>query len=1027
MRSHAKASSAGSTSGRSTTALLACLCALVLSSALTAGSAVAKTYVPGTPASFCTGTGSAAGQCEELSGVAVDTSTGSPTSGHVYVVDRGNNRIDQFNAAGTFVRAFGPGVGGAGVNVCTSTCGKGATSGALAIEANARGIAVDPATHVVYVVASAGRLIYFDGTTGISLGETTQNGAPEPFNSLSGLAVDSSAAQRYLYVAMRGVNVGPSRIEKFQIPSSPGSLGPYVCQITGTAVDVSVNHTECGGNAVPAHKNGVFEGIDTGQLGNAQPGGGLAVDANGNVFIAESLNTTTGRQSISKFDKNGNFVSQFKPPLGTDPRPVALAALPNGNILVADGGATAAAGGTRVQEYDPASPAAPVTEFGLLTIGGSIGIATLGEEVFVADKTNKKIFKYIVQPEAPSVVTGAATSVSKFKATLNGSVNPNRANVTDCHFEYLTDAAYDANVTASDPVFTGAATAPCLPASPGSGKDPVAVNANLSALQFGTEYHVRLLATNSIATAPGSAATFTTKIVNKPEALTTPGATTITQSAANLAGKVNPNEVQITNCHFKYLTDAAYQANSPADRFQGSAEAPCVPDAATIGSGGSLVNVSASLSSLAPDTTYLFLLKATNSDGTSENTDEQSFKTLPIAPLVSEASSEPGQIAAVVKAKVNPNASLSDLTACRIDYGTSTSYGQTKPCAPSPGHGTVPVEVSFSLTGLNPATPYFYRVFAANAGGSSEEAKSFITLPPNSPTAFNDGSTEGPSDTFTLEGRVDPEGIAVADCHFAYGTTAEYEKTVPCTPSAANLGSGNSPVAVTAATAPLEPNTTYHFRLFAANVRGSTQGKDRIFTTGSAPADSCANAAIRAEQGIEVVRLPDCLALEQASPSKKGNQSARLGVGANALSPDGSRVLFNSAATLGSCPNINGIGGDGFIAIRDPESGWKSECVTPPVDPEFGNSFGGLSFDPGLTSWVQMILTSSGERKFFTSGLGISRTALSPDLVNLTTSGGPEFNGASTDHSHVYLRPQGTRNGTFLPGDPQPTGQGADS
>ena len=63
-------------------------------------------------------------------GVAVNVGGNGPgaSAGDIYVVDRGNNRVQQFNAkpndlAGhRFVRAFGIDVGGAGVNVCTD-CG----------------------------------------------------------------------------------------------------------------------------------------------------------------------------------------------------------------------------------------------------------------------------------------------------------------------------------------------------------------------------------------------------------------------------------------------------------------------------------------------------------------------------------------------------------------------------------------------------------------------------------------------------------------------------------------------------------------------------------------------------------------------------------------------------------------------------------------------------------------------------------------------------------------------------------------
>ena len=392
---------------------LALLGALALLLTLGAGISSAASYAPGTPASFCSGTGAAAGECGELKGIAVDTS-----NGNIYVVDTTNNRVNEFDASGAFVQAFGVDVipgGAATAESCTTgtTCQAGLTTGAGAIVGvQARSIAVDPETHVVYVLAGLTRVAYFNGTTGAFIGQTEGNTgeitttAPEKFANSTGLAVDTSDPQHYLYVAIRlGAGLTPGKIDKFQISAAGVTAGSYVCQITGTAVNTSATSSECGGNGVAAHKDGIFEGIDTGTGPTpAQQGGNLAVDAAGNVFVAEKVGVEVAgqpdRHYVSKFDKTGNFVSQFKPCCGTptlsvnEPRPAALATLPSGNVLVAAGGSGGATGGTRIQEYNPASPGSPITEFGFGTITGSFGVAVSGTHVYVADKAGKKVWKY---------------------------------------------------------------------------------------------------------------------------------------------------------------------------------------------------------------------------------------------------------------------------------------------------------------------------------------------------------------------------------------------------------------------------------------------------------------------------------------------------------------------------------------------------------------------------------------------------------------------------------------------------------
>ena len=71
--------------------------------------------------------------------------------------------------------------------------------------------------------------------------------------------------------------------------------------------------------------------------------------------------------------------------------------------------------------------------------------------------------------EAPDVKTQAPSAVTQTAATLNGTVDPNGAEVTDCRFEYGPTGAY------------GSSTACAV--APGSGKGPVAVSAVVGGLE----------------------------------------------------------------------------------------------------------------------------------------------------------------------------------------------------------------------------------------------------------------------------------------------------------------------------------------------------------------------------------------------------------------------------------------------------------------------------------------------------------------------------------------------------------------
>jgi streptogramin lyase len=105
----------------------------------------------------------------------------------------------------------------------------------------------------------------------------------------------------------------------------------------------------------------------------------------------------------------------------------------------------------------------------------------------------------------PIVVTKPATSVAKTGATLNGSVNP-KSLETKYSFEYGTTTSY------------GTKTAE---ASAGSGASPVEENKAITGLTPGTNYHYRIVATNSDGTASGNDQVFSTP-PNAPENMEPP-------------------------------------------------------------------------------------------------------------------------------------------------------------------------------------------------------------------------------------------------------------------------------------------------------------------------------------------------------------------------------------------------------------------------------------------------------------------------------------------------------------------------
>ena len=314
-------------------------------------------------------------------------------------------------------------------------------------------------------------------------------------------------------------------------------------------------------------------------------------------------------------------------------------------------------------------------------------------------KGNEQTFKTL--PNPPIVTTIAAAEVSPTSATLNAEVNPNGGEVSVCKLEYGTTTPNESSM-------------PCS-SLPGSGESPVAVSAPLTGLATNTTYHFRISATNPGGTSKGNEQTF--KTLSSPS-VDTGTTSSITQTSATLNASVNPNGGEVSVCKLEYGTTTPNESSMPCSSPPGSGESP--------------VAVSAPLTGLATNTTYHFRISATNPGGTSKG-NEQTFKTLPNPPIVTTiAASSITQTSATLGASVNPNGG--EVTVCMLEYGTTTSYGSSMPCSPSPESGSSAVAVSAPIAGLTAGTTYHFRIVATNAGGT--EHGSDQTFPTQLPTTL---------------------------------------------------------------------------------------------------------------------------------------------------------------------------------------------------------------------------------------------------------------------------------------------------
>jgi hypothetical protein len=197
----------------------------------------------------------------------------------------------------------------------------------------------------------------------------------------------------------------------------------------------------------------------------------------------------------------------------------------------------------------------------------------------------------------------------------------------------------------------------------------------------------------------------------------------------------------------------------------------------------------------------------------------------PTAPAVeTKAASEVKQNTATLNATVNPNGGVSE---CKLEYGTTTAYGSSAPCSPSPGSGTIPVAVSASVTGLAANTTYHIRISATNASGTSKGSDQPFTTLPNPPAVVTAAASSITQTSATLNATVNPNGGEVSECKLDYGTTTSYGSSASCS---SLPGSGTSPLAVSASVTGMSNRATYHFRISATSPGGASKGADQTFT-----------------------------------------------------------------------------------------------------------------------------------------------------------------------------------------------------
>jgi hypothetical protein len=432
------------------------------------------------------------------------------------------------------------------------------------------------------------------------------------------------------------------------------------------------------------------------------------------------------------------------------------------SVPTPDGDAGSAAYPATVSEMQTISGLQPNTTYHYrIVASNSLGSAT-GPEA--ADKT-------FTTTGTPPVVTAEPASPISGGFTLNGTVNPQGA-ATTYRFEYGTTTAYGTNIPVPD-------------ASVGSGSTAVAVSQNLTGLLPNTTYHFRLSARHGSGTpvtttdqtflTPPSGPAPPTAVVSAPVA---------TASGAQLKGAINPNGVD-THYHFEFGLTTVYGQNLPETD-------------ADVGSGSSAVAVGQEVTGLQPNTTYHYRIVAENAEGPDQSTD-QSFKTLPLAPVVAALPFTESTAGWSLNGTVNAEGAA---TTYHFQFGITTAYGSNVPATDaSAGSGASAISVTQLVESLPPGVPYHYRLVAHNAGGTStSNDEEFVT--PSTPETPETPATTTPLPTPVIT--PPPPPTTMPSNHFTAkaavvkGAAATMQVGVPDAGSVSAAGKGLKTVKVSA-------------------------------------------------------------------------------------------------------------------------------------------------------------------------------------------------------------------------------------
>jgi hypothetical protein len=695
------------------------------------------------------------GALDSPQSVAVDQDTGN-----VYVSDRGNRRIDEYDGEGNFIRGFGfdvvasgPGDTGTGYEVCSESdsdaCKAGAAGSGVGqygegFAGNGFGVAISPdgnaSTGSVYLADSGNRRVDtydLDGTSPASFGSSDNFGDKQPRS----VAVDS----RGIVYASDSNNNGD--IQRYDSANANGGGVGFLAPIVPPNNEQQ-EITFAGFNPGDNYRLTCPNGSPTEELTYTIGEAGTTIIKNGLEAACGAGNFSfSGQPPNATVIFEGNFAGASQPPMtctalsGAGSCSVTMTSAGHPGSLL-PGEASSATAGLAV------NPAGTVLYVLRVPSSGPIVVQQLGP-------TNEP--GLTAPPTATDDIHGAAVGFL--------------SNVTGFGFDSASGRLYlsvagdpDANPRDSslNGPFVAAHRVYVLDDSsalPNPTTETPSTGAITSIADRGATFHGSIDPKGGLVSCKFQ---YSTDEANWTDAEFAEGTGDFTSDSNTIthvkttSGKFAVGEL-ITDPNLEGLTIAAIGNETltlsssyfgpPLKNRTLKASPKFPPRCGSLNLNGGEQDVSQTVSGLVPATHYFVRLQVTRpffSSFIPITSDARSFTTASGSPAVSDAAASVLDEHSVrFTAKIDPGNSP---TTYVVQYGTTPSLGSST--APVQiGKGSSPIEVSPVVGGLSPATQYYFKLVATNLVGSTASESTVVTFP--SPPSFgscpNDRFRTGPS------------------------------------------------------------------------------------------------------------------------------------------------------------------------------------------------------------------------------------------------------------------------------------------